>query len=201
MKQITAADFKQAVELDPAWAAKLTEPVEVTDFCGMDETKISHLSPFLHFSGLDEHRCCASFVDCKHLKVAEGNFHGGVIFSASGVEKINPDGLTVTKTGRNETCAWFFGCESLKAAEGVFHGGVCFAHTGVERIGKLSVKPNEFGVTADFTECSISKENLAKTPADSLKALAQGKVLGLDIQQEVSRRRALERMKQPSIEL
>ena len=47
MKQITAAEFKAKVELDPAWAATLTapveinlvwanmltEPVEITDYC------------------------------------------------------------------------------------------------------------------------------------------------------------------------
>ena len=34
MKRITAIDFKNAVKLDPAWAAKLTKPVEITRLLG-----------------------------------------------------------------------------------------------------------------------------------------------------------------------
>jgi hypothetical protein len=54
MKQITSDDFRKAVELDPSWASKLTEPVEITNYCDMARSNITHLSPLLYFTGVDQ---------------------------------------------------------------------------------------------------------------------------------------------------
>ena len=88
MKRITAKEFEHAVENDPAWASKLTEPVKITDYCHLYMSDISHLSPLLTFVGRDESGEVASFFDCPSLEVAEGCFDGHVDFSGSGITLI-----------------------------------------------------------------------------------------------------------------
>jgi hypothetical protein len=88
MESITAKELKEAVELDPAWASKLKEPVMVTDICSMVGSSISHLSPLLHFQRQ------VSFRGCENLKRAEGNFEEFVDFEGSGLEEVGE--LTIT---------------------------------------------------------------------------------------------------------
>ena len=78
MRKITAKEFKQSIKLDPAWALTLTEPVEITGYCNMAGSKISHLSPHLYFAGCDKGGKAACFDYCENLKVAEGKFDGYV---------------------------------------------------------------------------------------------------------------------------
>ena len=54
----------------------------------MFKSPISHLSPYLHFTGRDENGKCANFVMCENLSVAEGVFGGEVDFSYSSIAKI-----------------------------------------------------------------------------------------------------------------
>jgi hypothetical protein len=144
MHQITAEQFQQDVELDPAWASKLTEPVEITEFCELIDSDITHLSPLLHFTGRNYWGDGASFWGCKSLKVAEGTFQGCVNFSESGIEKIG--NLTITKPKNDGDAAYFFRCKSLKVAEGTFPGYVGFAESGIEKIGNLAItSPNNDG--------------------------------------------------------
>ncbi len=42
---MTTRQFRAAIDRDPAWAQKLTEPVEITDYCYMAGRGITHLSP------------------------------------------------------------------------------------------------------------------------------------------------------------
>lgn len=151
MKQITARKFKAAVKLDPAWALTLTEPVEITDYCNMTGSKISHLSQMLHFAGGNKEGDAASFACCHHLKVAEGTFNGFVNFSESGVEKIG--NLQITAPNK-KGAASFSCCKNLKVAEGTFPGCVCFKESGITRIGELNITaPSAYGFAADFFCC------------------------------------------------
>ena len=59
--KITAKKFKAAIKSDPAWALTLTEPVEITGYCNMGGSEISHLSPLLHFAGSNAKGDAASF--------------------------------------------------------------------------------------------------------------------------------------------
>ncbi len=155
MKQITAKKFKAAVKLDPAWALTLTEPVEITGYCNMEGSEISHLSPLLHFAGGNAKRDAASFCWCKNLKVAEGNFAGCVKFCDSGVETIGK--IHISSPNLEGFAAHFCRCENLKVAEGTFQGLVCFSHSGITRIGKLITATDSEGNAAYFNECEHLK--------------------------------------------
>jgi hypothetical protein len=149
--KITAKDFKAAIKLDPAWALTLTEPVEITGYCNMGGSAISHLSPLLHFAGANTEGDAASFASCHYLKVAEGTFDGFVNFSASGVENIG--NLQITAPNK-KGAASFACCKNLKVAEGSFPGCVCFKESGITRIGELNIAaPSGCGFAADFFCC------------------------------------------------
>lgn len=137
MRKITAEQFDAFVEADRAWATKLTEPVEITGFCDMTQSNITHLSPLLHFTGRNEWGSTASFFKCKSLKVAEGTFDGWVNFSESGIEKIG--NLSITQPCDEGAAASFQQCKSLKIAEGTFPGFVDFGWSGIETIGDLCI--------------------------------------------------------------
>ena len=153
---ITSNDFRMAVDADPAWASKLTQAVEITDFCDMTGSAITHLSPLLQFMGRDGNGLCARFWDCKSLRVAEGTFHGCVYFCDSGIEKICA--LNITQPQNNGNAASFYNCTSLKIAEGTFPGFVEFGGSGVEKIGNLVItRPNGDGHAASFACCIALK--------------------------------------------
>jgi len=83
MRSISAKQFKEFVNDDPAWANKLKGPVEIRTYANMDNSGITHLSPFLLFSGRDNEGNVASFKGCSKLKKAEGNFDGFVDFGVN----------------------------------------------------------------------------------------------------------------------
>ena len=152
MRNLTAAEFKAAVSLDPAWAATITDPVEITDYCDMEGSKITHLSSLLHFSGRNHKGNAATFEGCNHLKVAEGKFAGFVDFSSSGVERIGR--LEITAPNKNGGAACFWRCYALNIAEGTFPGGVWFDESGVRTIGELFITaPDQDGFAAGFFGC------------------------------------------------
>ena len=111
MKKITAEEFALYVKANPAWAAALTEPLEVTGYCDMAGSEITHLSPWLHFSGDNETGDAASFESCKSLKSAEGIFHGFVTFFDAGISNIGD--LVVTRPNHLGEAADFIYCEYL----------------------------------------------------------------------------------------
>jgi hypothetical protein len=155
--RITAADFKQAVLLDPAWTSRLTEPVEVTGFCDMKGSNISHLSPQLTFSGRNPDGWAADFTGCKKLEIAAGTFHGLAKFSSSGVREIGE--LEVTRPGNSGVAATFDGCDNLKTARGKFAGAAFFTASGIREITDLqttavpSPRNPEKKLGADFCGC------------------------------------------------
>lgn len=107
---MASKEFQQFVEIDPAWASKLTEPTEITDYCCMQASKITHLSPLLYFTGKDKAGDCASFFCCKSLRVAEGNFTGFVSFSGSNIQKI---GALTCRPNAFGICLSITNCEKL----------------------------------------------------------------------------------------
>ena len=153
-RKITTKEFKYFIKLDPAWAERLTEPVEITDYCDMEGSKITHLSSLLHFSGRNHKGNAATFDRCSHLKIAEGKFAGLVDFSHSGVEKIGS--LEITAPNKRGEAACFWSCNALSIAEGTFPGCVWFSESGVKEIGKLTItQPNRNGIKANFFGCDI----------------------------------------------
>ena len=120
MKQMTADEFNEAIRVDPAWASRLTEPVEITNYCILDWLNFTHLSPFLYFSGRDRNARTAYFAGSHRLKIAEGSFAGSVDFSDSRVEKIGK--LEITGSDNRGNAATFEGCMYLEVAEGDFLG-------------------------------------------------------------------------------
>lgn len=150
MRQITAKQFKDEIWKDYAWASKLKEPVEVTEYCDMGGSRITHLSTFLHFTGKDIKGKTASFSKCPNLKCAEGTFDGFVDFSESGVETI---GELHCGTNNSGYSASFRSCNALISARGNYPGAVAFAASGVHQIEDLVCGMNRVGVSASFTGC------------------------------------------------
>jgi len=155
MKQITAKKFKAAIEIDPAWATTLTEPMKVTGYCNMARSKITHLSHLIHFTGRNKEGDCANFSQCLGLKVAEGSFAGCVKFCDSGVETIGE--LHISSPNTDGFAAHFCRCESLKVAEGTFQGLVCFSHSNITRIASLITDADSEGNAAYFNGCKNLK--------------------------------------------
>lgn len=163
MTQITSEEFKAAIELDPAWASKLTEPVEIVDSCDASDSNISHLSPLLHF------KRDAFFAECHNLKKVEGNFAEYVNFYNAGIEEIDPN--TVFGKNEGEESASYKNCLKLKIARGKYPGLVTYQHSGVEKIdptsefgeslistwlgfnGKTFATKTKPGMSADFSYC------------------------------------------------
>jgi len=118
----------------------------------MFESPITHLSPYLHFTGKDEHGKCADFTLCQNLNVAEGIFGGEVNFSYSSIAKIG--NLTIKKAGKSGNAADFTSCNRLRVATGNFPGAVTFRGSGIRRVENLHIQaPNKAGLAAEFYFC------------------------------------------------
>jgi hypothetical protein len=162
MNQISVKQFQEAVKSDPGWAAKLTEPLGVVGYCNMQDSEITHLSPFLHFSsGREDPKIevagGANFSGCKNLKVAEGRFHESVNFSNSGVEEIGD-----LEVDRDEDgwAASFCECFELRTASGTFRGFVSFEASGITKISsslKVTGRDQRDGDAATFARCKALK--------------------------------------------
>ena len=130
----------------------LSEPIQVSGYCCMFESPISHLSPYLHFTGKDEFGKCANFVNCENLSVAEGAFGGEVDFSYSSITKIG--NLTIKKAGKSGNAADFTSCNKLRVATGKFPGAVTFKGSRIQRVENLIIQsPNKLGLAAEFYFC------------------------------------------------
>ena len=154
MRQITSAEFKQAIDIDPAWASTITESIEITDYCNMVGSNISHLSPLLTFSEKNDYGDSADFSNCENLKIATGNYKGSVHFSYSGVEKI--EHLNCGKNS-NGNSANFENCKNLKIATGNYPGLVDFSESGIEKIKNLNCGKDKHGGSAYFYNCKNLK--------------------------------------------
>jgi hypothetical protein len=151
MRKIKAAEFHELVNTNPNVFEQWNTPLEITEYIICSENPITHLSPFLTFSGKDGDGDVANFRACPNLKIATGTFHGFVNFNYSGVEKIK--NLQITKT----TLGWvasFMGCKSLQTATGNYIGFLTFQESGIHTIQNLHIEsPDENGNYADFTDC------------------------------------------------
>ncbi len=152
MKLLTSKKFRALIKKYPSWAATLQEPVIITDYCNMSGSPITHLSPLLHFVGLNERGECANFMACEYLTVAEGSFAGEVDFSYSFIRNIGD--LTIKKAGKSGNAADFTSCEKLLVATGQFPGAVTFKGSGIQRVVNLNIhSPNQKGLAAEFYFC------------------------------------------------
>jgi len=172
MRSISAKQFKEFIEKDPAWASKLTGPVDIRTYANMDNTGITHLSPMLHFSGRDENGNVASFKGCSKLEVAEGTFRGFVDFGVSYDEidlSLNAEGNSEeslddidrpsTNNVKNDTREEPQEYEEYKGNEEDIINFPYATPVGIKRVGELYIlEPNTKGCAVDFTGCAFLKE-------------------------------------------
>jgi len=154
MRSISARQFKEFIEKDPSWASKLKERVEVRTYANMDNTNITHLSPFLLFSGRNAEGNVASFKGCAKLKVAEGNFDGFVDFGAS----YNEMEVNLEAEGGNDDNLSILEKEAKVEKEQDKTEDIIdlpFADpVGIEKIGDIKIlRPNNKGYAVDYTGC------------------------------------------------
>lgn len=135
--ELTLEEFQRRIEIDPGWAQHLTHPVIIHDYCDLRDSKITHLSPHMYFSGSDTFGRSASFMNCPNLKVAEGNFRNGVDFGDSGVERIGD--LKIEQPDDNGVAADFSGCKKLREVHGTFPGQLQCQNSGVVRVFNLNI--------------------------------------------------------------
>ncbi len=151
MKKITAKEFLAMIENNPSVFEHWNTPLEITEFVDCEGAIITHLSPYLTFSGKNEKEESARFFRCPNLKTATGTFQNTTDFSCSSVKKI--ENLHV---GKNNTgfSAWFYSCKSLKVATGNYPGSVDFCLSGIHSIQNLHIEnPNKNEYYADFETC------------------------------------------------
>jgi hypothetical protein len=171
-----------ATTADPAWASKLTEPTEVVGSFTMRGSWITHLSPLLHFNRGDGFGI--SFSQCKHLKVAEGNFDTIVEFETCGIEEIGNLQITPDPGGH---CATFYKCPKLRAAKGTFAGFVNFTLCGIKEADELNITaPNISGFYALLADCPLSQ----KDPMLAAKLLTQSEDLETWVKMEAKAKTA-----------
>jgi hypothetical protein len=113
MKQITAKEFYNMSEKNPSVFEHWETPLEIMEFVYCNNSKITHLSKQLTFSGKNQD---GWFAFCKSLKIATGTFHGRVYFSDSGIQKISQ--LLITNPDNADLSANFSYCKDLKIATG-----------------------------------------------------------------------------------
>jgi hypothetical protein len=149
MKKITADEFLAMIKETPSMFENWDTPLEITEFVNCDNTKITHLSPYLTFSGTSNGRA-ASFSTCRKLHTVAGNFHGFVNFEFTNTKTIQ--NLKVeNQTGMS---ASFFGCKNLETAAGTYSNYVSFCDTGIHSIHNLHIQNiNSFKNYADFERC------------------------------------------------
>jgi hypothetical protein len=148
-EKITAVEFIRLTGNNSSWAAELDSPLEVCEFVKADFTLLTHLSPHLHFTGLNSAGWSASFDGCRHLTRAEGKFLGAASFMESGITEIGD--LEVEMEGQRNLSCTFFACRQLKEASGKYGGRVFFGESAVTSIGKLECQ------LAIFEKCRIER--------------------------------------------
>jgi hypothetical protein len=141
MRTITPEQLVKAIAWDPAWARGLTEPLKVTGFVNLNNSKITHLSEFLIFDGANAFGEVASFKGCTGLQVPLGKYNGAVSFEESGVRWVPKESnlLQIKGMSSQGMAANFASCFQLEEAAGVFHGGVDFSGSALKTIGELKI--------------------------------------------------------------
>ena len=49
--RLSAKKFRALIQQDPSWCRKLRQPIEISGYCDMEGTTITHLSPYIIFTG------------------------------------------------------------------------------------------------------------------------------------------------------
>jgi len=131
-------DFVDAAYKDPSWCLGIKRPLAVYGHVKLENSPITHLSPWITFYH------SVSFSNCLSLLVAEGAFYGTVNFSHSNVQDISK--VRVLGPGKNGSAAYFNNCENLKVASGHYNGAVSFSGS-IEEIKDLTIEnPDRNGV-------------------------------------------------------
>lgn len=187
MKSLTAKEFKEIIKNDPSWAKSLQEPVEIRTYINLDNSNITHLSPFLRFTGRDKDGNVASFKGCSKLQVAEGTFDGFVDFGVnydelelnlqaeggnqddlailnepvSKKDELDPKNQTQTPNGDIKENKKYR--QEAREEEIIELPYAC--PVGIKSIGNLNIlRPNNKGYAVDFTGCIYLKEYTGKYP-------------------------------------
>jgi hypothetical protein len=186
MEKISALEFYAMFEKNPSVFEHWETPLEITEYVDCRESKLTHLSKHLLFSGRNEKGWSARFESCPNLKIVTGTFHGFVWFLKSGIEKI--ENLQIKNSSKEGWSASFRSCSKLEIATGTYENAVCFSHTGVRAIENLNIeKPNLQGRYALFTDCC----NL-----HTLEGWDLSKRIGIEykkLEAEIYRRKALKK--------
>jgi hypothetical protein len=152
MKKITAKDFYQMISEKPSVFEHWDTPLEITEYVNCEDSRLTHLSKHLTFSGKNKFGNSADFSDCKNLEIATGTFHGFVSFAASGIQKIENLQTGVNKQGNSVS---FGNCKSLKVATGTYPGFASFYGSGIHSIQNLEIQnPDKEKYFAHFKGCS-----------------------------------------------
>jgi hypothetical protein len=152
MKQITAKEFLAMIAENPSIFEYWNSPLEIISYVDCKDSKITHLSKYLTFSGKNDVRSVADFSHCKFLKTATGTFNGFVWFTNSKVQNIKDLHVTERDSGGNS--ASFALCESLQTASGTYAGLVSFQNSGIQKIKDLHIqRPNQEGLYVYLAGC------------------------------------------------
>jgi hypothetical protein len=163
--KITAEQFLELVQHRPSAFEHWNTPLEITGVVNCIESRITHLSPFLTFSGRNNVGETAKFNRCYNLKTATGTFKGWVSFANCGIKKI--ENLHIKNPDRTGAAASFYGCKSLQIATGTYPGFVNFSESGIHSIQNLEIQtPKLDNIYAAFQFCENLKNlknwNLSK---------------------------------------
>jgi hypothetical protein len=155
--KINRDTFYDMITENPSVFKDWNTPLEITEFvdCCRD-LKLTHLSPYLTFSGKNEDGVSADFSHCPKLKIATGTFHGTVWFNESAIETI--ENLEVKGTDDNGVSGYFWYCDQLKTASGKYEGCADFSESAIESIQNLHIETtNSEGYHVDFSNCKNLK--------------------------------------------
>jgi hypothetical protein len=185
-KRICEEEFLAMVMDNPSIFKDWEIPLEITEFVDCSNSKITHLSPLLRFTGRNNAGNVADFSNCKNLENATGTFHGHVCFFKSGIKKIEE--LIITKPNHDHHAAGFSQCKNLEVATGKFPGHADFSESGIHTIHNLEIeRPEMDGHYGSFYNCPNLKTLEGRDP---------NKIIDIEIsklQEEVKRRKAMKK--------
>ena len=109
--KMTGEEFEDLIEKEPSWCKNLKKPLEVTTYVNLTHSPITHLSPFITFTGENEAGWGADFSYCEKLEIAECNSINPVAFGHSGIKEVR--NLKIKQTSGGGWNGDLFNCKNL----------------------------------------------------------------------------------------
>jgi hypothetical protein len=157
--RISQTLFLGLISHDPSIFKEWTAPTEITDYIPgigtyrednhVNETKLTHLSPSLTFTGKTYRGNSAEFKEYKNLEIGTGTFQRGVVFESSALKEIKD--IRILEPNNFGIVIELDNCPELEKISGIWKGKL-----KINKCPKLSLK------NINLDDIETKDENLLK---------------------------------------